>query len=130
MDANLSLQSIENFDNCINALHVQLHGLCHRQWLAFTADLVAKHKITDDSKANEKATEADDVDPKDAFLQVEFFQKFDGVFKVAVWYGTVQGIPVKAINGQHDAFEAVSNVGNVGEPLHVNRNVVQRDEES
>ena len=41
-----------------------------------------------------------------------------------------QFLPIKAIYGLYDALKAVSDIGHIGQPLHVHGDILQGHEES
>ena len=92
--------------------------------LSLHLDFESENEITRNSEHYKEGQQCYNIDPENSLVKGHFFQELFGVLEVAIGLGAFQCFPVISIDGQHGALKAVSDVGNVGHPLHVRRYVV------
>ena len=104
------------------------------------ADLPAQHQVRDEPEYDEEEAEHEEIDPPVAgTVNAHLVEEGGGLGEVARVAGAGEHLfrvdgadcaPVEAVHGQHRAFEGVTHVGHVREPLEVLWNDFEADKEA
>lgn len=83
-------------------------------YLSLSPQSDSKNKIANDPKDDKECQKRHHIDPKDPLVQGHLLQELVWILEVTIGHGALQWLSVKSINGQHGAFEAIADVGDVG----------------